>query len=180
MFYFIYIIFENLISTKKRNSISKSGYEFLTNIKSDQIVGSILPTGDMNEDDYLFKDNENYSFKMFSELGKNVIDKTDQSTHRLLTSFINDPIFSYENELNDLTSTSAFERIYCFVVSSNDFEIDRELSYSIESARTMISGLLRSSLMVDDGTTLKYVKEEGKMSRLIADEMSVKINLVSN
>jgi len=174
------IEFENLTSTKNRNRMSRSGFEFFRSIKSDQIIGNILPLGDMSEEDYLFKDGENYLFKTFSQLGKNVIDKTDQPTHRLFTSFINDPIFSYENELNELTAPAIFERTYCFVLSSNDFEIDRELSYSIESATTMISGLLRSLLMTDNGTTLKYTKEEGKMSRLIAEEMSVKINLVSN
>lgn len=174
------IMLENLTSTKVKNEISKQGYSFFKGILTDQIVGNILPVGDMLENEYLNKIDNNYSLKTFSKLGKNVIDKTDQPTHRLLTSLLNDPIFSYENELDELTSTTAFERVYCCVVSSNDFEIDRKLSYSLESAKTMISGLLHSSLMTDDGDSLYYVKEKGKISRLIADEISVKINLVSN
>jgi hypothetical protein len=172
---------EDLTSTRIKNEISKGGYDFFKNILRDQISGEMLPTGDMNDDEYLYKNiGSNYSLKMFSELGKNVIDKTDQPTHRLLSSFLNDPIFYYENEFNSISATPAFERIYCCAVSTNDFEIDRILSYSIESAKAMISGLIHSGLMVDDGTTLKYVKEDGKISRLIADEISAKINLVSN
>jgi hypothetical protein len=165
------IMLENLTSTKVKNEISKQGYGFFKSTLTDQVVGNILPVGDMLEGEYLNKVGDNYSLKTFSELGKIV---------RLLTSLLNDPIFSYESELDELTSTTAFERVYCCVVSSDDFEIDRKLSYSLESAKTMISGLLRSSLMTDDGDSLEYVKEKGKMSRLMADEISVKINLVSN
>lgn len=175
------IMIEDLTSTRVKNEISKGGYDFFKNILKDQVSGRMLPTGDMNDGEYLYRNEaSNYSLKMFSELGKNVIDKTDQPTHRLLSSFLNDPIFYYENEFSAASSTPPFERVYCCAVSTNDFEIDRTLSYSIESAKAMISGLIRSGLMVDDGASLKYVKENGKVARLIADEISAKINLVSN
>jgi hypothetical protein len=171
--------FDEFLSNKNNNEISKEGYDFFNLLLSDPVMSEILPTGDMSKEDYLEKNKNSYRLKSFSSLGKDVIDKIDQSTYRLLGLFLGDTSFNAEKFIEELVKTNAFERVYCCILNQDDYVFDKISSYSTKSGRTVVDGLLRDKIVTQTDEEIVF-NDDSFMKRLDADEISVKINLVSN
>jgi hypothetical protein len=171
--------FDEFLIGRKIGRISKEGYDFLNLLLGDENVSKVIPIGDMSIADCIEKNGNIYNVKSFSKLGKDVIDRTDQSTHRLFNLFLSDASFNTERLIEDLIKTNPFERVYCCVLSQEDYVFDKISSYSTKSGRTIVDGLLREKIISQQDEEIKFI-EDNFTRRLDADEISVRINLVSN
>jgi hypothetical protein len=171
--------FDEFLTGRKIGQISKEGYDFLNLLLSDQNISNVIPIGDMSISDCIEKNNNTYNVKSFSKLGKDVIDKTDQSTHRLFSLLLSDASFNTEKLIEEFAKTNPFERIYCCVLNQDDYVFDKVSSYSSKSGRATVNGLLRGKMISQQEEEIKFI-EDDFVRRLDADEISVKINLVSN
>jgi hypothetical protein len=98
-------------------TVSKQGKEFFEK----NIVG-LIPSilGNLTVSDIFEKKDDTYRLKKFSELGVDLIDRTDVPTYRLLSSVLLDSLFTAESIEKRIFSNGAFERVYCACLSQED------------------------------------------------------------
>jgi hypothetical protein len=171
---------EEFMSSDNIIELSQEGLNLLNSMLNDINISKVIPCGQLQQSEYVEKLNGNlYKLKNFAELDKDSINKTDQSTHRLFSLFLSDPIFSTEFFLSKLIETGPFERVYCSLLNQEDYIFDNVSSYSTRSGRANLDGLIRLKILEQKDNESKFI-DNNFVNRLDADEISVRINLVSN
>ena len=145
-----------------------------------QKISTIFPIGDMSLEDFLVSKGNKFRMKKFSEIGADLIDKIDEPTYRLLMSIMRGSIFNYETMEDESLNVMPFERYYSIILSENDYDIDKSLTYSTTPGKVTIDGILREGFAYQDGDFVKFYNDDSKILTLRSREFSARLNLVIN